>query len=531
MERLASSKREFGEFGGCNASIEVSEPHNKDTLLQFQFPSLLNHRSSHTQVSTTFTVLHAATLPDIFAGIQGPQEGCYLYGRSFSPSVAHLGRQLASLEDTEAAYCTASGMSAISASILNVCNSGDHIVASDTIYGGTHALFKDFFSQKCNITVSFVNMTDTTAVQQALSKTNTKALYIEAIANPTLLVADLPTLADLAHQVGATFIVDNTFSPLILTPSHYGADVVLHSLTKFVSGASDIVAGAICASKEFIQKLMDLHTGALMLLGPVMDPKVASELSLRLPTLGIRMAEHSRRALYFAENLEKKGVSVVYPGLSSHPQYQLLKSLKNPVNYGFGGMLTLNLGSLNQANLLMERLQNKHGFGLMAVSLGYFDTLMSASAASTSSELSPAELAATGIAPGLVRMSIGLTGSAEQRWAALEESLDTVVGAGPLAQPKFKAVAVTRHKATGKVVHRTPSWQSFGSNGGGVESGGEDDDGSTLMTGVPVGGGSEGEAEGNTTKNAHHHLHQRPYKVRRILGGETETEVVYYPLK
>ena len=371
-------------------------------------------------------------------------------------------------------------------------------------------------------------MTDTAAVHQALSKTNTKALYIEAIANPTLVVADLPTLSYLAHQVGATFIVDNTFSPLILTPSHYGADVVVHSLTKFVSGASDIVAGAICASKEFIQKLMDLHTGALMLLGPVMDPKVASELSLRLPTLGIRMAEHSRRALYFAENLEKKGVSVVYPGLPSHPQYQLLKSLKNPGNYGFGGMLTLNLGSLNQANLLMERLQNKHSFGLMAVSLGYFDTLMSASAASTSSELSPAELTASGIVPGLVRMSIGLTGSAEQRWGALEESLDTVVGAGPMAQPKFKAVAVTRHKATGKVLHRTPSWQSFGSNGG-VESEGEDD--CTLMTiePVPVGGGSEGEAENNTIMNAHHH--QRPYKVRRIMEGETETEVVYYPLE
>lgn len=372
--------------------------------------------------SVTFTVLDADTLPQIFQGKLGPEEGgCYLYGRSFSPTVRNLSRQLAALEGTEAAYACSSGMAAISATLLNLCNSGDHIVASNAIYGGTHALLKDFLPKKCGITTTFVDITDHAAVLAAITP-NTKAIYTETLANPTLLVADIPALANIAHSNGIVLVADNTFSPMIFSPARLGADIVIHSLTKFVSGASDVTAGAICGTTNFIHSLMDLHCGPLMLLGPVLDPRVASDLSLRLPHLGLRVQEYSRRAMAYAERLHALGARVTYPGLPSYPQHDLMRRLSNPGGYGFGGLLTLELDSLPRAKRFMEHLQNESGFGLMAVSLGYFDTLMSASAASTSSELTAEELAKAGISSGLVRLSVGLTGSLEQRLDQLEEA-------------------------------------------------------------------------------------------------------------
>ena len=225
--------------------------------------------------------------------------------------------------------------------------------------------------------------------------------------------------------VGAVVVVDNTFCPLIVSPARHGADILVHSLTKFISGASDIIAGVICGSSEFISSLMDLHLGALMLLGPTMDPRVAFNLSMRLPHLPMRMTEHSARAALFAERLAARGLPVIYPGLPDHPQHALLAALANP-GFGFGGLLGLDAGTRERAFRLMDVLQNQQGFGYLAVSLGYHNTLMSCSAASTSSELSAEDLARAGIAPGLVRMSIGYTGSREQRWRQLEAGLRTV---------------------------------------------------------------------------------------------------------
>jgi methionine-gamma-lyase len=150
-----------------------------------------------------------------------------------------------------------------------------------------------------------------------------------------------------------------------------------------------------------------------------MDPRLATEVSLRIPHLGLRMSEHSRRALLFAERLAGMGLEVIYPGLPSHPQHELFGRLAN-MEYGYGGILGVDLGSAARAGEFMERLQNETRFGYMAVSLGYFDTLMSCSAASTSSEMSEAALAEAGIRPGLVRMAVGYTGSVEQRWGQLE---------------------------------------------------------------------------------------------------------------
>ncbi|TNF22568.1 MAG: aminotransferase class I/II-fold pyridoxal phosphate-dependent enzyme [Deltaproteobacteria bacterium] len=395
---LAAAKHTFGEHGGVNMSIEAS---------------------------TTYTVLHASVMPEIFAGQRSPDHGgCYLYARHYNPTVYTLGRELAALEGAEAGYCAASGMGAISAALLQLVDSGDHIVSSAAIYGGTHALLADMWPKKTGVHTTFVPIDDLAAVEAAFTP-KTKVLFTESLSNPTLVVANLPALADIAHRHGATLVVDNTFTPVLISPLQHGADVVVHSLTKFINGASDLVAGAIVGKADFIAQLMDLHTGALMLHGPTMDPKAAFEVSMRLPHLPLRMVEHSRRAQLFAQRLLEMGAPVRYPGLATHPDHALMRSLLND-DYGFGGMLTLDLGTRERAYRFMDLLQNEHRFGFMAVSLGYAESLMSCSASSTSSELDDDALRAAGISPGLVRISIGYTGAIEDRWRQLEDAVKVV---------------------------------------------------------------------------------------------------------
>ena len=395
VETLANTRHEFGEHGGVNMSIEAS---------------------------TTFTAMHPDILSGMFTGEHGPDKGgCYLYGRHFNPTVYSLSRQLAALEGTEAAYCAASGMAAISCALLQLCNAGDHIVSSNTVYGGTYALLHDFLPAKSGIASTLVDICDLEAVAAAMTD-ETRVLYTESISNPTLRVADIPALAEIAHRHGAKLVIDNTFSPLLLSPKQLGADIVVHSMTKFIGGASDHIAGAICADKDFILELMDLHLGALMILGPTMDPKVAYNLNLRIPHLPLRMTEHSKRAQLFAERLQKLGLDVNYPGLKNHPDYELFSRLHCP-DYGYGGLLTLDMGTQEMAYKLMDMLQNDYRFGYLAVSLGYFDTLMSCSGSTTSSEMTEEDKKAAGISPGLVRMSVGITGTIEQRWQQLESAL------------------------------------------------------------------------------------------------------------
>jgi methionine-gamma-lyase len=407
VETLANTRHEFGEHGGVNMSIEAS---------------------------TTFTAMHPDILADMFHGEKGPDKGgCYLYGRHFNPTVYNLSRQLAALEGTEAAYCTASGMAAIAGTLFQLCNAGDHIVSGNTIYGGTYALLHDFLPAKAGITTTLVDINDLTRVEAAIND-RTRVIYAESIANPTLRVADIPALADIAHRHGLKLVIDNTFSPLILSPKQLGADIVVHSMTKFIGGASDHIAGAICADKDFIRQLMDLHTGALMLLGPTMDPQVAFNLNLRIAHLPLRMAEHGRRAQLFAERLKGLGLAVNYPGLPEHPDHALIDSL-HCSDYGYGGILTLDMGTEELANQLMDRLQNDYRFGYMAVSLGYFDTLMSCSGSTTSSEMTEEDKAAAHISPGLVRMSVGFTGTTEQRWRQLHSALERLGVVKATAKP------------------------------------------------------------------------------------------------
>ena len=397
-QALFNAKREFGEHGGVTPSVARS---------------------------STFTVTDPSYMPDIFAGIRGPEKnGCFLYSRHFNPTTAVLARYLAALDGTEAAQATASGMSAISCTLLQLCRQGDHIVASKTIYGGTYALL-DQMLPEMGIQTTFVEPTDTAAFGKALTP-QTKVIYVETVANPTLKIADLPQLADMAHQNGAKLVVDNTFTPVLVSPAQLGADMVVYSLTKFISGASDMIAGAVCASKEFIYELKDLHNGRVMLLGPTMDPRVAFDLIQRLPHLPVRMREHSRRAMVMATHLEQMGVAVSYPGLSSHPQHGLFSDILNQ-GYGYGGMLTVDCVTQRQAEHFMSILQNDERFGYIAVSLGYYDTLMSCSGSSTSSEIPPEDQSEMGLSPGLVRLSMGYTGSLQERILQMERA---VISAG-----------------------------------------------------------------------------------------------------
>lgn len=394
IEDLAHLRHEFGEHGGVNMSVETS---------------------------STFTVIDPETMPEMFQGRAGPDKGCYLYGRHFNPTVYNLGRQMAALEGTEAGYCTASGMGAISGVIMCLCNAGDEVVASNTIYGGTFAFLNDFLPAKTGIRTHFVDITDVDAVAAAITD-KTRLIFTESVSNPTLRLADMPRLSALAKRKGVPVVVDNTFSPLILSPAVLGADIVVHSITKFISGASDVIAGAICGTEEFVGALMDLHMGPLMLLGPTMDPNVAASISLRIPHLPLRMTAHSERALAITSRLQELGLDVCYPGLPDHPDHDLFKEL-HCAGYGFGGVFTLDVGSEENANALMSCLQNEQRFGYLAVSLGYFDTLMSCSGSSTSSEMSDEDKGSAGISPGLLRISIGYTGTLEQRWTQLLAAL------------------------------------------------------------------------------------------------------------
>jgi methionine-gamma-lyase len=360
-------------------------------------------------------------MPEIFAGMRGPDKGgCFLYSRHFNPTVDVLARSLAALEDTEHAVCTASGISAIACALLQICEQGSQIVASDTIYGGTHALLHSLMPCM-GIETVFVDITDLDAVRAAV-RPNTKAIYTEVVANPTLKVADLPGLKSIAQSCGAQLVVDNTFTPCLVTPARHGADIVVASLTKFINGSADAIAGVICCSRELVLRLMDLHTGRAMLLGPTMDPRVAFEIYQRLPHLPLRMREHSRRALAIAQHLEAMGAPVCYPGLSEHPHHLRLRGFTNP-GYGFGGLFTLDAGSRERAERLMALLQNEEQFGFIAVSLGYYDTLMSCSSSSTSSEIPPEDQQRMGLSNGLVRISVGITGALEDRIAQIARAV------------------------------------------------------------------------------------------------------------
>ena len=379
----------FGEFGGVNPSISDS---------------------------STYTFLSANSMSETF---EGNMEGCYLYSRNSSPSNLYLEEACAALEGTEAANVFSSGMGAITATILQLCKSEDHIISSRTVYGGTYAFLKNFTPQ-LKIETTFVDITSLDDINNSI-KPNTKIIYCEVSSNPLLEIADLEEISKIAKKNNIKLVVDNTFTPLSVSPAKYGADVVIHSLTKFINGTSDTIAGVVCSSKEFIHSLRDVNDGAFMLMGTTMDSLRAASVLKNMRTLHIRMKKHSENAMYLAESFEKDGVKAVYPGLKSHPSHKIFSKMMNK-EYGYGGMVTIDAGSLETANKLMEKMQDKN-LGYLAVSLGFYKTLFCAPGSSTSSEISEEEQEKMGLSEGLIRFSVGLDQDISRTYEGIKKCL------------------------------------------------------------------------------------------------------------
>ncbi|MGQ8335194.1 aminotransferase class I/II-fold pyridoxal phosphate-dependent enzyme [Sunxiuqinia sp. A32] len=378
--------RHFGEFGGVNPSITDS---------------------------STYTFLHGE---DMFETFLGHMEGCFLYSRHWNPSNKYLADAIATMEDTESAWVTASGMAAITCALLQLCNTGDHIVTSVTTYGGTFAFLRNYL-KKFQIEVSFVNISNLESVEAAIQP-NTKVIYTESVTNPLLQVSNIPELAKITKKHQIKLMVDNTFTPMILSPAQLGADIVVYSMTKFINGKNDCVAGAICGTNQFIHELSNVNDGTAMLLGPVLDPLRSSSILKNLHTLHIRMRQHSMNAQYLAEKLQEIGVPVNYPGLKTHRDHKLHTEIMN-IDYGYGGMLAIDFGTVKKANIVMQKMQDRD-VGYLAVSLGYFKTLFSCSGTSTSSEVPEDIQKEIGLSEGLVRFSVGLDNDIKETFETIK---------------------------------------------------------------------------------------------------------------
>jgi methionine-gamma-lyase len=351
--------------------------------------------------------------------------GRYLYGRHLSPSNHLLSQELAKLEGTESACVMATGMGAISCVVMQLCQAGDEIVASRTVYGGTYALFANLLP-KFGVSASFVNMNDLDEVRRSITG-KTKILYCETLSNPLLACPDLVALSKLCEGHGIKLVVDNTFTPIIIQPVLLGADVVVHSLTKYINGMGDHLGGAVCASNEFVASMLDVNTGSSMLLGPTMDAQVSASIRKNLQTLPIRVKQHSQNAITVSRKLQENGYSVVYPGLPSHPDHARFAAIANPA-FGSGAVFTLDCRDRETADLFMQELVRRE-IGHLAVSLGFVQTLFSMPACSTSSEIPEEERSRMGLSTGFVRFSVGVEPDSESLANQILEVANKVIKA------------------------------------------------------------------------------------------------------
>ena len=346
--------------------------------------------------SATFAVADAAELGEL---LEFAREG-HSYSRYSNPTHQALEEALADLEGAEAALSTASGMAAIHAAVLANVESGDEILIPRAVYGGTIGLARAVLARS-GIGHRTVDTSDADAVGNAIGR-QTRVLWLETISNPTTAIEDVAALSELAHARGLTVVVDNTFaSPALANPLALGADLVVHSTTKYIGGHSDIIGGAIVGSTERVKAARQILINA----GGNGSPWEAF-LALRgIKTLGLRMERHSSNALVVASALEgAPGVAAVrYPGLRSHPQHELAgRVLRDGMA---GGMLALELEGGRPAG---ERFLERVRVAVHATSLGSVETLVSHPASSSHRQLADADLAAAGLSPGMVRVSIGL---------------------------------------------------------------------------------------------------------------------------
>ena len=315
-----------------------------------------------------------------------------------TPNHIALHKKLASLENAEAALVTASGMAAISTTLLSILSSGDHLLAQECLYGGTH----DFITKDLEtfgISYDFINGNDPDSWKHKL-KPNTKALYVESLTNPLLQVADLTAVVEFAKSHGVISLIDNTFpSPVNFRPPEWGFDLSLHSCTKYLNGHSDIVAGAVIGRADLIQKV----THKLNHLGGSLDPHACFLLHRGLKTLAVRVKFQNESTLKIAKFLEENPAinNVNYPGLKSHPMHQRARELFD----GFSGMLSFELNGDTQA---ADRFIQNTTLPISAPSLGGVESLITRPALTSHSGMSPEDRQATGISDTLIRLSVGI---------------------------------------------------------------------------------------------------------------------------
>lgn len=347
------------------------------------------------------------------------EEDGYIYTRLGNPTSSQVEDKLASLENAEAAVAMGSGMGAITSVIWAIVKAGDHIVAAKTLYGCTFAFMNHGLS-RFGVDVTFVDTSDPENVRMAM-KDSTRLVYLESPANPNMLISDIEEISKIAHSnKDCTVVVDNTYcTPYIQRPLDMGADVVVHSATKYLNGHGDVIAGFAAGRKELIDQVR--LVGIKDMTGSVISPFDSYLINRGMKTLEVRMEKHCQNAQKVAEFLEGHPAvkSIAYPGLKSFPQYELAKKQMSLP----GAMIAFEVnGGLDAGRILMNSVE----LCSLAVSLGDTETLIQHPASMTHSPYSPEERAASGISEGLVRLSVGLE-DADDIIADLKQALDKIL--------------------------------------------------------------------------------------------------------
>jgi methionine-gamma-lyase len=340
---------------------------------------------------------HARDVDD-YAQLIGFERPGYTYARIENPTVDAMAAAFAEMHGAEAGFAFGSGMGAVHAALVSLLRAGDRIVCTRAVYGSTRALMERVLA-RLGVEVIFVDPVDLEAVERALAAAPTRLFYAETISNPTIVVADLARLADLAHRHGALVLVDNTFaSPYLCRPLELGVDIVLESATKWLGGHSDVLAGVVAGSAERMRAVRDVAIDT----GGIAAPFSAFLVLRGMQTLHVRMDRHSQTALALASHLESAaGVHrVAYPGLASHPQADIAaRELRSG-----GGMLALELASREAAAAFIDGLS----IPPVTATLGSVTTYAVHPPTATHRQLDEAQLQAAGIPSGLVRISAGL---------------------------------------------------------------------------------------------------------------------------
>jgi len=362
--------------------------------------------------TSTFAFRNAQQGADRFAG----KADGFIYTRIGNPTIVALEQNVAQLENGFGATATASGMGAVSTAYMALLGQGDHMVSTASVYGPSRVLMEKHMG-RFGVESTFIDTTDLELLKRSI-KPNTKVVYVESPSNPAMLVTDLEAAADIAHAAGALLVVDNTFaSPYLQKPLDLGADVVLHSITKFINGHADIVGGIVVAKTEALHKQL---RAMVVIMGCNMDPHQASMVSRGLKTLAIRMERAQANTMEIAKWLEKhpKIEWVSYIGLPSHPQYELVQRQMS----GPGAMISFGVkGGVEAGARLMDSVK----LAALAVSLGGVETLICHPASMTHASMGREARLAGGVADGLVRYAVGIEDLADLI-ADLEQALDQV---------------------------------------------------------------------------------------------------------